>query len=132
MRQYFYLLVLCLMFYVKQTLCMKRVVTTASLNLGLSNVTILHVKLVNSLQTVYVSMKDTDGYPKIKSYTLSGSSFIQQKIYAEPTHTVYPDNIMLFVYYTTPMVIGIQSTNLNFSVCYMVNANCMPNTYTVN
>lgn len=107
MRQYFYLLVLCLMFYVKQTLCMKRVTTVASLSLAFSNVTILHVKLVNSLQTVYVSMKDTDGYPKIKSYTLSGSSFIQQKIYAEPTHTVYPDNIMLFVYNTIPMVIGI-------------------------
>ena len=133
MRRYFCILLLLLIFEIKHVLNIVRTSNYSSLNLSSTNVTILHVKLVNSAQTAYVSMRDTDGYPKIKAYSLSsGSPFSLQKTYAEPTRTVYPDNIMLFVYNNDPMVIGIESTNMNFSVCYMVSTYCLPNTYTVN
>jgi hypothetical protein len=76
MRLFLQYLVILMGLLFEETDSFVRVSTIATQTLIPGVATINHVKMANSGQVVYISMRDYDGMYKIKSYNISTGSFV--------------------------------------------------------
>lgn len=96
-----------------------RVSTLATFNMSTSTVGIIHVMLANTGQIAYVSMNDTDGYTKIKSYNISTGTFVEKTTSMQPLpQGIYPNYIMIYANY---LLVCVQTNNNYFLAFYYSN-----------